>query len=49
VLSMAWARVATGEHRLTDVVGGMSLGVAVTLAALLVLTPARPRNWKADG
>jgi membrane-associated phospholipid phosphatase len=41
VLSMAWARVATGEHRLTDAVGGMSLGVAVTLVTSLVLTTPR--------
>jgi membrane-associated phospholipid phosphatase len=41
VLAMAWARVATGQHRLTDVVGGMSVGVAVTLVTLLVLTARR--------
>ncbi len=38
VLAMAWARVATGQHLLTDAVGGMSIGVAVTLAALLTLS-----------
>jgi membrane-associated phospholipid phosphatase len=37
VLSMAWARVATGQHVLTDAVGGVSMGVAVTLAAVLAL------------
>jgi membrane-associated phospholipid phosphatase len=48
VLSMAWARVATGQHLLTDVVGGMSVGVAVTLVTLLVLTAPRQRNSKKD-
>jgi membrane-associated phospholipid phosphatase len=48
VLSMAWARVATGEHLPTDVVGGVSLGVAVTLVALLVLTKPRQGNPKKD-
>jgi membrane-associated phospholipid phosphatase len=38
VLAMAWARLATGQHLLTDVVGGMSVGVAVTLGTLLALT-----------
>jgi membrane-associated phospholipid phosphatase len=38
VLLMAWARMATGQHLLTDAVGGMSMGVAVTLAAALALT-----------
>jgi membrane-associated phospholipid phosphatase len=41
VLAMAWARVATGQHLLTDVIGAMSLGVAVTLVTLLVLTARR--------
>jgi membrane-associated phospholipid phosphatase len=41
VLAMAWARLATGQHLLTDVVGGMSVGVAVTLGTLLVLTAWR--------
>jgi membrane-associated phospholipid phosphatase len=44
VLSMAWARVTTGVHLLTDVVGGMSVGVAVTLLTLLVLTAQRQRS-----
>jgi membrane-associated phospholipid phosphatase len=38
VLGMAWARVATGQHLLTDVVGGISIGVTVTLVTLLILT-----------
>jgi membrane-associated phospholipid phosphatase len=38
VLAMAWARVSTGQHLLTDVVGGMSVGVAVPLVTLLALT-----------
>jgi membrane-associated phospholipid phosphatase len=38
VLAMAWARVATGQHLLTDAVGGISMGVAVTLVTLLTLT-----------
>jgi membrane-associated phospholipid phosphatase len=38
VLGIAWARIATGQHLLTDVVGGMSMGVAVTLVILLTLT-----------
>jgi membrane-associated phospholipid phosphatase len=38
VLSMAWARVATGQHLLTDVLGGVTTGVAVTLVTVLVLT-----------
>ena len=42
VLSMAWARLTTGAHLLTDVVGGVSLGVAVTLGTLLALTPGDP-------
>ena len=41
VLAMAWARLATGQHLLTDVVGGMSVGVAVTLGTLLALTAWR--------
>jgi membrane-associated phospholipid phosphatase len=41
VLAMAWARVATGQHLLTDAIGAMSLGVAVTLVTLLVLTARR--------
>lgn len=48
VLSMAWARVTTGEHLLTDVVGGMSVGVAVTLATLLALTAPRQRDSRED-
>jgi membrane-associated phospholipid phosphatase len=44
VLSMAWARVTTGVHLLTDVIGGMSMGVAVTLSTLLVLTAPRQRS-----
>jgi membrane-associated phospholipid phosphatase len=44
VLTMAWARVATGQHRLTDVAGGISLGVAVTLVTLLALTAWRQRT-----
>jgi membrane-associated phospholipid phosphatase len=38
VLVMAWARVATSRHVLTEVVGGVCTGVAVTLAAVLVIT-----------
>jgi membrane-associated phospholipid phosphatase len=48
VLSMAWARVATKSHLLTDVVGGMSVGVAVTLVTLLVLTAWRQRTSETD-
>jgi membrane-associated phospholipid phosphatase len=48
VLAMAWARVATGQHWLTDVVGGMSVGVAVTLVTLLVLTARRQRASETD-
>jgi membrane-associated phospholipid phosphatase len=44
VLSMAWARIATGQHFLTDVVGGVSMGVAVTLATVLVLMARQQRN-----
>jgi membrane-associated phospholipid phosphatase len=47
VLSMAWARVATGQHLLADVVGGVSVGVAVTLAAVFLITPRRPGNSEA--
>jgi membrane-associated phospholipid phosphatase len=47
VLSMAWARVATGQHVLTDVVGGMSMGVAVTLAAVLALRAWGQRSSQA--
>jgi membrane-associated phospholipid phosphatase len=43
VQCMAWARVATGEHMLTDVLGGVFMGVAVTLATVLVLTARRQR------
>jgi membrane-associated phospholipid phosphatase len=43
VLTVAWARVATSQHLLTDVVGGMCLGVAVPLAVLLLLTALRQR------
>jgi membrane-associated phospholipid phosphatase len=49
VLAMAWARVATGEHLLTDVIGGMSVGVAVTLATLMVPAAPRPRTSTTDG
>ena len=48
VLAMAWARASTGVHLLTDVVGGMSMGVAVTLVTLLVLTAPRQSNPKKD-
>jgi membrane-associated phospholipid phosphatase len=48
VLTMAWARVATGQHRLTDVAGGISVGVAVTLVTLLVLTAWRQRTSETD-
>jgi membrane-associated phospholipid phosphatase len=48
VLTMAWARVATSEHLLTDVVGGMCLGVAVTLAVVLLLTALRQRISAGD-
>jgi membrane-associated phospholipid phosphatase len=48
VLAMAWARVATGEHLLTDVVGGASMGVAVTLVVSVVLMAWRPRKPKTD-
>jgi membrane-associated phospholipid phosphatase len=44
VLLMAWARVATGQHSFTDVLGGISVGVAVTLATVLVLTAWRQGN-----
>lgn len=44
VLAMAWARVATGEHLLTDVVGGASMGVAVTLVLSVVLMAWRQRK-----
>lgn len=37
VLAMAWARVATGQHVPSDVLGGMSMGAAVTLAAVVSL------------
>jgi membrane-associated phospholipid phosphatase len=47
-LLMAWARVATSQHTLTDVVGGLSVGVAVTLAVVLVPTGLRPRTAAAD-
>jgi membrane-associated phospholipid phosphatase len=43
VLSLAWARVATSQHLLTDVLGGTCLGVAVTLAVVLLLTTLRQR------
>jgi membrane-associated phospholipid phosphatase len=43
VLTIAWARVATSQHLLTDVVGGMCLGVAVPLAVVLLLTALRQR------
>jgi membrane-associated phospholipid phosphatase len=48
VLAMAWARVATEQHRLADVVGGMSVGVAVTLVTLLVLMARRQRASETD-
>jgi membrane-associated phospholipid phosphatase len=48
VLTMAWARVATWQHRLTDVAGGISVGVAVTLVTLLVLTAWRQRTSETD-
>jgi membrane-associated phospholipid phosphatase len=41
VLFMAWARVATGQHTLTDVLGGISVGIAVSLLTVLVL-----RSWR---
>jgi membrane-associated phospholipid phosphatase len=34
---MAWARLVETAHLLTDVVGGVSIGVAVTLGAALLL------------
>jgi membrane-associated phospholipid phosphatase len=37
VLLMAWARLTETAHLLTDVVGGVSTGVAVTLGAALLL------------
>jgi membrane-associated phospholipid phosphatase len=40
-LFMAWARVATSQHSLTDVIGGLCIGVAVTLTVVLVLTGSR--------
>jgi membrane-associated phospholipid phosphatase len=43
VLAMAWARVATSQHFLTEVVGGVCVGVAVTLAVVLALTALRHR------
>jgi membrane-associated phospholipid phosphatase len=48
VLAMAWARVATGEHLLTDVVGGVSMGVAVTLVISVVLSAWRQRSPETD-
>jgi len=44
VVAMAWSRVATGEHLLTDVIGGVSMGVAVALVTVLVLTAWRHRK-----
>jgi undecaprenyl-diphosphatase len=44
VLFMAWARVATGQHSLTDVLGGIAVGVAVTVVTVLVLTAWRQGN-----
>jgi membrane-associated phospholipid phosphatase len=44
VVALAWSRVATGEHLLTDVVGGVSMGVAVALATVLALTALRHRK-----
>jgi hypothetical protein len=38
---MAWARLVETAHVLTDVVGGVSTGVAVTLGAALVLDRRR--------
>jgi membrane-associated phospholipid phosphatase len=43
-LLMAWARVATSQHSFTEVVGGVSVGVAVALAVVLVLTGLRQRT-----
>jgi undecaprenyl-diphosphatase len=37
VLFVGWARVATSQHSFTEVIGGVSVGVAVTLAVVLVL------------
>jgi membrane-associated phospholipid phosphatase len=37
VTLMAWARLVETAHLLTDVVGGVSMGVAVTLGAALLL------------
>ena len=34
---MAWARLVETAHLMTDVVGGVSTGVAVTLGAALLL------------
>jgi undecaprenyl-diphosphatase len=48
VLFMAWARVATGQHSFTDVLGGMSVGVAVTLVTVLVLTAWRQGKSQRD-
>jgi membrane-associated phospholipid phosphatase len=45
VLFMGWARVATSQHSFTEVLGGISVGVAVTLAVVLVLTGLREDTW----
>ena len=40
---MAWARLVETAHLLTDVVGGVSTGVAVTLGAALLRSTAQSR------
>jgi len=49
VLAMAWARVATSRHVLSEVVGGISTGVAVTLVTVLVMTEWAHRVSADDG
>jgi membrane-associated phospholipid phosphatase len=49
---MAWARLVETAHLLTDVVGGVSTGVAVTLGAALLLdrsVPGRLLELRAQG
>jgi membrane-associated phospholipid phosphatase len=48
VLVMAWARVATSRHVLSEVMGGVSTGVAVTLVVVLVITKWAHRVSTAD-
>jgi membrane-associated phospholipid phosphatase len=48
VLAMAWSRVATSRHVLSEVVGGVATGVAVTLTVVLVITEWAPRVSTAD-